>query len=154
MRDLRTPSWAPGARFMLTAVALALFGLLSMHGWGSHTGGHTMAMSPASSAVSTDSSHAIGHGIMSDDSSTGSGSRTVDGSAPPVGHEKPDGDPGASLLGLCLAILCGLLLGIALLLARRSLRFPPWMLPIWRHPVFIGRERDPPDLLRLCVIRC
>ncbi len=139
---------------MFAAVALALFGLLSMHGWGSHTGGHTMAMAPASSAVSADSSHATGHGIMSGDSSKGSGSRTADGSAPTGGHEKPDGDPGASLLGLCLAILCGLLLGIALLLARRSLRFPQWMLPTWTRPVFIGRERDPPDLLRLCVIRC
>lgn len=141
---------------MLAAVAVALFGLLSMHGWGSHTGGHTVAMAPASSAVSTDSSQAASHGhaTMTGDGSKESGSQVADRSAPPGGHEKPDGDPGASLLGLCLAVLCGLLLGLALLLSRRGLRIPQWLLPTWTHPVFIGRERDPPDLLQLCVIRC
>lgn len=141
---------------MLAAVAAALFGLLSMHGWGSHAGGHTAAMLPATSAVSTDFPQSAGHAhpTTSDGSSTESGSRTVDGPAPNGGHEQPDGDPGAGLLGLCLAILCGLLLCLALLLARRGLRVPRWMLPTWTHPVCTGRERDPPDLIQLCVIRC
>jgi hypothetical protein len=140
---------------MLAAVALALFGLLSMHGWGSHTGGHAMAMAPVSSAASMDSSQAPGHGHAStlDDDSKESGSQTTDGSASTGGHEKPGGDPGASLVGLCLAVLGGLLLGMALMLARCGTRVPRGMLPTWTHPVCIGRERDPPGL-RLCVIRC
>jgi hypothetical protein len=156
MWDLRALTWAPGARFILAAVALALFGLLSMHGWGSHTGGHTMTMAPASSAVSTNSSETAGHGraSMTDGGSKESSSQTAGGSASTRGHEKPDGDPGASLLGLCLVVLGGLLLGIALLWARRGIRIPPWLLPTWPHSVLIGRERDPPDLLQLCVIRC
>ena len=156
MWDLRTPTWASGARVMLAAVALTLFGLLSMHGWGSHTGGHSTAMMPASSTVSTVSSQAAGHGhaTMSDHSSRESGSHPADASASTSGHEQPGGDPGANLLGLCLAVLCGLLLAIALLWARRGLRIPQWLLPTWPHSVLIGRERDPPDLLQLCVIRC
>lgn len=131
MRDLRTQVWAPGARVMLAAVALALFGLLSMHGWGSHAGGHAMAMAPASSAVSTDSGQAGDHGhtAMSNPSSNDLDWRPADGPARTGGHEKPDGDPGDSLLGLCLAILCGLLLGLALLSARRGIRIPHWLLP-------------------------
>lgn len=154
--DLRTPSWAPGARFVLTVVAPALFGLLSMHGWGSHTGTHTMAMAPATSAISTYSSQATGHShvTMKVDVSKGAGAQASEGAAATSGQEKPDGDPGAGLLGLCLAVLCALLLAIALLLARHAIAIPRWLLPTWTQPVFIGRDRDPPDLLRLCVIRC
>lgn len=129
---------------MLAAVSLALFGLLSMHGWGSHAGGHTTAMPTADGAVAMESAPITGHDHRT---------MTAEGSA--VGtQEKPDGDPGTSLLSMCLAVLAGFLLGIALLLAVRGIRIPRWLLPTWPHPVFAGRDRDPPDLLQLSVIRC
>jgi len=42
MRDVRTATRAPGARLALVAVAVALFDLMSMHGWGTHTGAHSL----------------------------------------------------------------------------------------------------------------
>lgn len=69
--------------------------------------------------------------------------------------EKPLGENGAGLLGLCLAVLAGLLLlGIALLLAPRGARIPRTLLPAWQPLRFIRRDRDPPSLRMLCVIRC
>ncbi len=139
---------------MLVAVALALFGLLSMHGWGSHTGGHSMAMAPVGAPASGHVAIHEDHVAASDAGHAETGATNYD-AFPQAGPDKnPDGDPGASLLGLCLAILCGVLLGIALLLIRRGIRTPRWLLPAWSHPVFVGRDRDPPDPLRLCVIRC
>lgn len=140
---------------MLAAVALALFGLLSMHGWGSHTPGHTVAMAPATSAVTI----AFGHPthsqvtVVDHDKSHADGDKSL-GAASTQGDQTPGGDHGASLLGLCLAVLSALLLGIGLLLARRKVRIPRPLLPTWPNSVLIGRDRDPPDLLQLCVIRC
>lgn len=51
-------------------------------------------------------------------------------------------------------MLAGLLLGIALLLGRRGVRIPRTLLPAWQPLLFIGRDRDPPDLRMLCGIRC
>lgn len=140
---------------MLSAVAVALFGLLSMHGWGSHTPGHTMATAPAANAAAVAPGHAADHRMPTthDRASVADGDDSP-GAVSPGDREKPGGDPGTGLLGLCLAVLCALLLGIALLLARRGLRIPRWQLPTCQHAVFIGRDRDPPDLLQLCVIRC
>lgn len=153
MRDLRALIWAPGARVMLVAVAVALFGLMSMHGWGSHTGGHIMAMAPANGAISTEASHAPdrGHATKTHDGLERAGAQTADAAD---GRDEPDGGSGAALLEICLGVLAGLLLGVALLFARRGLRLPQWLLPGWTHPVLIGREREPPDPLHLCVIRC
>lgn len=50
--------------------------------------------------------------------------------------QEPDGT-GAELLGFCVAVLAGLVLGIALLLARRGIRILPTLLPLWRSPVFV-----------------
>ena len=61
----------------------------------------------------------------------------------------------SSRVTLCLAVLAGsLLLGIALLLARRGVRIPRTLLPAWQPLRFIRRDRDPPSLRMLCVIRC
>jgi hypothetical protein len=40
VRNLRSIAWAPGARYALVVAAVALLGLLSMHGWGTHAGMH------------------------------------------------------------------------------------------------------------------
>jgi len=72
-----------------------------------------------------------------------------------MSSEEPVGENGAGLLGLCLAVLAGLLLlGIALLLARRGVRIARTMLPAWQPLRLIGRDRDPPGLRMLCVMRC
>jgi hypothetical protein len=155
MQESRAPTGAPGARYALATVAVALFGLLSMHGWGSHSGAHSMGAAPQSANVMIPASGPTSH--------DGSGLRATepDTTEPIAGHpagtssEEPfdENDPG--LLGLCLAVLAGLvLLGIALLLANRSVRIPRSWLPAWRPTLFIGRDRDPPDLRMLCVIRC
>lgn len=69
--------------------------------------------------------------------------------------DEPTGESNAGLLGLCLAVLAGLLmLGIALLLALRGVRIPRTLLPAWQSPVSVGRDRAPPSLRMLCVIRC
>lgn len=140
---------------MLAAVALALFGLLSMHGWGSHTPGQDMAATSATSTVSMDGGHTP-HSQMSveGDHTSLAIANQARAAASTGGAEMPGGDHGASLLGLCLAVLTALLVGIGLLLARRRVRIPRPLLPTWPLSVFIGRDRDPPELLQLCVIRC
>ena len=155
MRDLRAPAGTRGARYALAAVAVALFGLLSMHGWGSHTGAHTMGATPPSANIAIAASGPISH-----DHSGPAASDPVTSEPIVAGHpvgmssEEPIGENGAGLLGLCLAVLAGLVLGIALLLVRRGVRIPRTLLPAWQPRLFIGRDRDPPSLGMLCVIRC
>lgn len=153
MRDLRTATRAPGARLALAAVAVALFGLMSMHGWGSHTGAHLATPLPGPSNM-TAASHDPAHG---DTPATGDATLAMDDSSEPASRhptQAPNGDEGGGLLELCLAILAGILLGVALLLGRRRIRLARGTIQKRSLPVFIGRDRDPPDLRRLCVIRC
>lgn len=140
MRTLRTATPAPGARLALVTVAVALFGLLSMHGWGSHATHMMEAMPHAAHASMADNDPAV---MPASDSPTSRHQTRA-----------PDRGDGAGMVGLCLAILTGLLLGIAALMGRRGCRIPRGLLPTWPHPVFVGRDRDPPDLLQFCVIRC
>ena len=155
MRDLRAPTWAPRARFGLAAVAVALFGLLSMHGWGSHSGAHSMGATPQSANVMIAASDSGSHGHSGPAASEPDISGQIAAGHPAgMDPDEPVGESGAGLLGLCLAVLAGLLLGIALLLARRGVRIPRTLLPAWQSPVFIGRDRDPPSLHMLRVTRC
>lgn len=156
MRDLRAPAGTRGARYTVAAVAVALFGLLSMHGWGSHTGAHSMGAAPQSARVMIAASGAVGHSHSAPaPSERDTYERIAAGHSAGSGSEEPVGESRAGLLGLCLAVLAGmLLLGIALLLARRGVRIPPALLPAWQSAVFIGRDRDPPSLGMLSVIRC
>lgn len=145
MQDLRSPTQTGGARLVLAAVAVALFGLLSMHGWGSHAGGagaHDMSVMAAGAHEGPQALQStVGH-VESDRPGAH------------VSSGVPADGEGGGLLGLCLAILSGLILAVALFLARRRIRLLTSLLPTWPRPVFYGRDRDPPDLLQLCVIRC
>ena len=150
MGDLRPATRTPGARLALAAVAVALFGLLSMHGWGSHAthSPDAMATGPQGANVMVAAGHdgTVGHAPMTDEGPAGLSAVHQ--------PQAPDGDERGGMIGLCLAVLAGLLFGIALLLARGAIRIPRSLLPSRAHPVFLGRDRDPPGLLRLCVIRC
>lgn len=53
MQELRPPTGKRSPRYALAAVAVALFGLLSMHGWGSHTGAHMEAVQSANVMIAT-----------------------------------------------------------------------------------------------------
>jgi Family of unknown function (DUF6153) len=141
---------------MFAAVAFVIFGLLAMHGWGTHAGMHTGTNhSPAHVALPLGDDHAsvltISHGGQA-------AGDTVAMDADPAGcHDGCGGagsEGGMGLVALCLAILCGLVLAFALLLVRRCIPLLRTMLPAFPRPVLLSRERDPPDLLRLCVIRC
>lgn len=152
MQDLRMATQTRGARLALAAVAVALFGLLSMHGWGSHAGAHPMGAAPQGSNVTMAADHGgpHAHAAMASDKSVADESG---GPAAGKQTQAPD-DEGGSLLELCVAILTGLIVGFALLMARRGIRILRNLLPTWPNPALYGRDRDPPDLLQLCVIRC
>lgn len=155
MRELRASTSAPGARLALAAVALALFGLMSVHGWGSHVGAHLMGVTPQGTHAMIGSGHTGIHGeaALAGGLRTSAEQSVADHQAR-MGPQEPDGESGTEFLGLCLAVLAGLLLGIALLLARRGVRTLRTLLPVGQHRIFIRRDRDPPGLRTLCVIRC
>ncbi len=141
------------ARCALVVAALALFGLLSMHGWGTHAGMHAeTSHTPAHAALphgdDNGSVLATSHRGQAAGHATGMGADTISC------DNGCDGSDGMGLIGLCLAVLGGLVLGLALLLLRRRIPLTRTMLPTFQHPILLSRERDPPDLLRLCVIRC
>lgn len=131
---------APGVRVFVLLATLA--GLFAMHGMSDHgTGAHA---DPASD------SHAA-HAAMS---TLPEGSEVATRSVAPVdwgssGHSEMD------MVGLCLAILAGALLVVALARVRlvRALDslLPRAASPRWR---VAGRDRDPPSLISLSIQRC
>jgi hypothetical protein len=155
MLDIRASGGTSRARCALAAVAVALFGLLSMHGWGSHSGAHLMGATTSPSA-----NLVIVAGDPGDHGHSGPGASQPNASAQeaaghPAGMASDEpAESGTGLLGLCLAVLAGLVLTIALLLARRRVRIPRTLLPAWQPPVSIRRDHDPPSLHMLRVIRC
>lgn len=137
--------------------ALTLFGLLSMHGWGTHAGMHAeMSHSPAHVALPHGDDHAsvlvTSHRSQAAGDAAAMDADTV-GCDNGCGGSDSGSDGGMGLVGLCLAVLGGLVLTFALLLPRRCIPLLRTMLPAAQHPTLRSRERDPPDLLRLCVIR-
>ena len=155
VRNLRSITGTPRARYALVVAALALFGLLSMHGWGTHAGMH------AETSHSTTHAALLHHDHAAVLAAPYSGQEAGDTAAVATDTVSCDDDCGGSgsgsgmgLAGLCLAILGGLVLAVALLVLRRCIPRFRSLMPVFRHPLLLGRERDPPDLLRLCVIRC
>ena len=149
MQDPRSATQRRGARLVLAAVAVALFGLLSMHGWGSHAGAHPVNAGPHDMSVMAAEGHEGAQALPST-----AGHVESDSPGAHLSSGAPVDGEGGGLLSLCLAILSGLILAAALFLALRGIRIPRSLAPAWPGPVFYGRDRDPPDLLRLCVIRC
>jgi hypothetical protein len=134
-------SWSRRTRTTFAAAVFVLFGLLAMHGWGTHgSNTHEATSAPPVGAMSHVMVPDTGHPEPGRDQS---GLRSDD---------RPDA--GGWLMGLCLAALTALFLGLAFLLARNPVAVPVTMLPPVPPALFRSRDRDPPDLYRLCVMRC
>jgi hypothetical protein len=136
-----------GIRYGLVTAGwlLALAGLLAMHALGTHgTGSHES------------SARAMNHSTSAMAAVVDSGARgAMQSSAKVARTSQDDPPPTGTLLGLCLVVLAGALtLFLLALLNRRA--GSPWV--IARRPavtlVLKGRERDPPCLTRLSVMRC
>ena len=156
VRNLRSIAGTSRARYALVVAALALFGLLSMHGWGTHAGMHAdTSHSSAHVALPLGDNHVSVLATWHRGQAAGdAAAMDADPVACADGCGGSGSDGGMGLVGLCLAVLSGLVLAFTLLLLRRCIPLLRTMLPTFRHPVLLSRERAPPDLLRLCVIRC
>ena len=134
-------------RLLVAVLFVVLAGVLGMHGWGSHGvagAGHTT--SGHHSGVTAEPEH---RGVTIA-LTVGDGRATA---APaPTGSRHSSG---MGLTDLCVAVLSGL--GFVVLLLLRSRRplaaaLMPTLRP-WHSPTLRGRDRDPPSLARLSVLR-
>lgn len=127
-------------RFVVFAGSLA--GLFAMHGLSDHAGpGHdaNAAMGPSMVAVSD-----TGH--TADAEPAARGSSPVD--------DAPDQDSSGGMVGLCLTVLAGAILGSLMLRPLRIAVFTrPSVLTLVAGPGSGRRERDPPCLFELGVLR-
>jgi Family of unknown function (DUF6153) len=116
---------------------VALVGLFVMHGLSDHGASAHVPM-PAAGSVSADHSVAP---AMSDPAM--------------VAEDDSSGHSELGLAGLCMAVLVAAVLGFAFL-RRRVMAYLGWWSPrlVRRWPRPVGRDRDPPDLVRLSIQRC
>ncbi len=122
---------------------LALLGLFAMHGLADHgAAGHHGG--PGTTAAAE---HHVSH-----EAPTSQPSAAVT-EVVAMSVTAPLGDPGHTAGALCLAVL---LLGLALLLAGRGTRLPRRATArlVGNSTPLPIRRPDPPDLTRLCVLRC
>jgi hypothetical protein len=157
VRHLRSIAGAAGTRYGFLVAALALVGLLSMHGWGTHAGMHAeTGHAPAHAVLVHSEAHASAPDATHHRDAAGAAAAAPKDAATcdTCGDDGSDG--GMDLMGLCFAVLGGILAAALalLLLRRRCLPLLRTVVPAFRHPVLLSRDRDPPDLVRLCVIRC
>lgn len=142
-------------RHLLGVVVWTLLatGLFAMHGLGNHgTGSHLDTAQP----VSADLSAQLGmHGSFHSASDVQESAPTSSGT-PGLGmsqHSSPD--PMGELVSMCLAILLGVLAGFAAALLGHLERRPlARAARTVQSTVIVGRDRDPPCLVRLSVMRC
>lgn len=131
----------------LVVLVGALFGLFAMHGLGDHGASphemHASAMAPA--IVDADPAH----GEHSSHADARDQSSAADPAAAP---DSPS--PGMWMAGLCLAVLVGALIGFLLARPQRVVVFT-WSNALAFVPARHSgrRDRDPPCLLKLSVLR-
>lgn len=117
---------------------VALVGLFAMHGLSDHGASAHVSVTPAESSMA-------GHSMAATSSEPPAAGTEDD----PAGHSE------LALAGLCLAILVAAVLGFGF--ARRRVMaylgmWAPRLARAWSR--FPGRDRDPPDLIRLSIQRC
>jgi len=142
-----TSTPAPGAQggLLVALLFLLLTGVLGMHGWGPHgvaTAGH-MPSAHSGGPASVEHQAAAMAAVVGETASPAV--QPLDGSPDPGG---------LSPAGLCVAVLSTL--GLVLLLLRAVHRraappLPPS--PPWHARKVNRRDRDPPSLARLSVLR-
>lgn len=144
MAPTRVPTMSLRSGRTLLVVTISLFGLFAMHGWGTHgTSAHGSAGMPRVSAAAERTSVHLALHEHSDSSHPGD----TNGSAPAPGHD-------TGLLALCLAVLGAWIAIVVPLLRRHVTLAPPAQLRYGPPAAPRIRDRDPPDLLALGVIRC
>lgn len=126
-------------------------GLLAMHGLGTHgTRAHAAVGQPAIGQALThvDGQKSAADHAQADPEATSGTERSAIGT--PIGHGSMTG-----LFAACLAILCGILAAVAAVFLRQLSRRPlACSAREVRALVIAGRDRDPPCLVRLSVMRC
>jgi len=127
----------------LLMLLVTLVGVFAMHGLSDHgASAHTAMAAPADSMSMT-------HG-GTDDQLAPMSSESVE-----TAGQDPTGHSGLGLAGLCLAILAAAVLGFTFLRRRVMTYLSSWSPRVGRpRPRSAGRDRDPPDLVRLCIQRC
>jgi len=116
---------------------VALVGLFAMHGLADHGASAHVSMTAAESTMA-------GHSMAATPSEP-----AVDAQDAPAGHSE------LALAGLCLAVLVAAALGVAFARRRVMAYLGMWAPRLARPgPRFTGRDRDPPDLIRLSIQRC
>jgi hypothetical protein len=130
---------------LVALLFLLLAGVLGMHGWGSHgvtSGGHVPSAHHTGLAELQHAAVTVG-GVVGEGMSAD----------PPTLAGRPDFG-GMPLVGLCVAVLSPVgfvLLLLAALRWRAPLPLPPAR--PWHSRRARGRDRDPPSLARLSVLR-
>jgi len=135
---------APGG-VLVALLFLLLTGVLGMHGWGSHGVASAGHMPPAHSGglVGVEHQAVAMAGVVGESASPAAS--LLDGGV---------GRAGMALAGLCVAVLSTLGLVLLLLRAlRRRAAIPPPPSPPWHARRVNRRDRDPPSLARLSVLR-
>jgi hypothetical protein len=155
----RRPWLRPGpALAVLMFVVLA--GVLGMHGLDAH--GVTREAAPVAGSGRTEVSGHPGHG-----SQAGRHAQSVtpdlltlgpvpDGRAHAREHESPGAHDALTALAMCLVVLASALAGIGHFLRRHH--GTGWLMPrlvrFTRAPTAARRDRDPPSLAQLSILRC
>lgn len=135
----------------VAAWVLLIGGLFAMHGLGTHGAGAHDGMSTTTEATQGHAHHAametaVGEQAPPDNRAGGRDDGTQDGGR---------GHGGMGLLMLCVVILAAAIAVFTLVLLRHLQRSPLFTTPrSFLEILVVGRDRDPPDLLRLSVIRC
>lgn len=162
VRNIRAVAGARGVRFALLVSVVALFGILSMHGWGihasphagTHAGPQVQDLDRLDDPMLQDGSGVFPASARVNHERAAHGGHATTGDLAVCEADCGSGHGSWGMAGMCLAVIGALLLGLGLLFLGRAVPRPPSLAHATRYLVAISRERDPPDLFVLSVIRC
>lgn len=143
---------AVGARTSVVRLLLltaAVAGLFAMHGLGDHGAAHSGTAAVAMSGEQ------MGHGSPGPVEEHAPAAQATHDDAPAVTRFVARADAGSSVMGLCMAVVAGVLFALSGLRAWGRLRamVAPGSHACTRFAA-TARERDPPRLVQLSICRC